>query len=202
MADVEYLSYDRDLNCRCDVWEPTSLYMKLKTVVLYHNYNIPGSPKSIKHQGVWIPKKQLSGVASRHPRPVISADSEEKWGDFGNVAKMTEQIQKADLGLELLERDEPVDFAESWLLKTANDWMFAYNKKELEVVNGDHVLVFTEVLILGLFLLLFDVLTFGCTFRRWFETCMRSSLRFSIIICTLAHRTALEQLSLFDLIWY
>ncbi|CAK9036900.1 Uncharacterized protein SCF082_LOCUS21917 [Durusdinium trenchii] len=36
----------------------------------------------------------------------------EKWGDFANVEKMTQQIKKAQLDLELLERQEPVDFSD------------------------------------------------------------------------------------------
>eukprot|EP00913_Durusdinium_trenchii_P010255 g9616.t1 len=38
--------------------------------------------------------------------------NEEKWGDFANVEKMTQQIKKAQLDLELLERQEPVDFSD------------------------------------------------------------------------------------------
>eukprot|EP00435_Cladocopium_sp_Y103_P069818 s419_g34.t1 len=36
----------------------------------------------------------------------------EKWGDFGDVEKMKDQIKKAELDLELIEREEPVDFSD------------------------------------------------------------------------------------------
>ena len=36
----------------------------------------------------------------------------EKWGDFANVEKMKDHITKAELDLEFIEKDEPVDFSD------------------------------------------------------------------------------------------
>ena len=42
----------------------------------------------------------------------ISYPTEEKWGDFANVEKMKDHITKAELDLEFIEKDEPVDFSD------------------------------------------------------------------------------------------
>lgn len=36
----------------------------------------------------------------------------EKWGDFGDVEKMKDHLKQAELDLELIEREEPVDFSD------------------------------------------------------------------------------------------
>ena len=38
--------------------------------------------------------------------------AKEKWGDFADVDKMKDHINKAGLDLELIDRDEPVDFSD------------------------------------------------------------------------------------------
>jgi len=37
---------------------------------------------------------------------------QEKWGDFGDVEKMKDHLKQAELDLELIEREEPVDFSD------------------------------------------------------------------------------------------
>ena len=52
-------------------------------------------------------------LASQHEtRCAASQTTEEKWGDFANVEKMKDHITKADLDLELIEKDEPVDWSD------------------------------------------------------------------------------------------
>lgn len=58
------------------------------------------------------------------PQELVECEAEEKWGDYGDVEKMKQQIQNAGLDLELIERDsrqgvsltrcdqdEPVDYS-------------------------------------------------------------------------------------------
>ena len=42
----------------------------------------------------------------------LKQTTEEKWGDFANVEKMKDHITKAELDLEFIEKDEPVDFSD------------------------------------------------------------------------------------------
>ena len=85
-----------------------------------------------KGRCLWIKHTDMCkamALASQHEtRCAASQTTEEKWGDFANVEKMKDRITKADLDLEFIEKDEPVDWSDD-----ADGRMFTLVFKKVKV---------------------------------------------------------------------